>query len=258
MNTPKKAQTRQAKIRDMLQKKDIINIQEFCEKLDVSIATIRNDLATLEKNGYLKRVLGGAISTEGTPRNTMYSSRVNLNKAEKKKIAEYAVTHYLRNDMTIVLDAGTTNHFIAEQILESDLSCRVITNAFNIVSLFSKVPNIEVISAGGKLDKDHNAFHDQDALYQLKKYHADIYFLSPNGIDINKMITSSAKDESEIKKFFISSAKKTVVVADYSKFGKSADYFLTNFASITCILTDDKLDNTTYKLLSKIVKIKCI
>ncbi len=86
MNNSKKARIRQSKIRDMLQKKDVIKLQEFCEELNASIATIRNDLTYLEEMGVLKRVLGGAISTEGTPRNTGYHARITMAKKKKWKL----------------------------------------------------------------------------------------------------------------------------------------------------------------------------
>ena len=49
MNNSKKARIRQDKIRDMLLTKELISVQEFCEQLNASQATIRNDLTYLEQ-----------------------------------------------------------------------------------------------------------------------------------------------------------------------------------------------------------------
>ena len=61
MNNRKKAEIRHEQIKNMLMKKEIVGIHEFCEKLKVSEATIRNDLTYLERAGILKRILGGAV-----------------------------------------------------------------------------------------------------------------------------------------------------------------------------------------------------
>ena len=49
MNNSKKARIRQDKMRDMLLTKELISVQEFCEQLNASQATIRNDLTYLEQ-----------------------------------------------------------------------------------------------------------------------------------------------------------------------------------------------------------------
>ena len=138
VNNNKKALIRQGKIRDMLVQKDVVTLKEFCETLNASVATIRNDLTSLEKQGVLKRVLGGAVSIEGTPTNTRYSTRINLYKEEKQKIAKYAVDNFVKEGMVIALDAGSTCHYAAQYILEKDIECTIITNAFNIVNILSK------------------------------------------------------------------------------------------------------------------------
>ena len=241
MNNSKKAKVRQAKIRDLLLKKDVVTLQEFCTSLQASTATIRNDLTFLEKEGVLKRVLGGAISCEGTPRNTGYHTRINLFKEEKESIAKYVVHKYVRKGMCIALDAGSTNHYIALEIVKQEIPCTILTYSFNVSSLFANTSFITLYCVGGKLDREHNAFHDDIANASMKKLKSDIYFLSPNGIDIKAGISSSALEESEMKRSMIENAKEIYIVADHSKFHKIAPYPLLDFTKETPIITDAKL-----------------
>lgn len=254
MNNSNKARLRQSKIRDLLLKKEVISIQEFCKILDVSIATIRNDLTSLEKQGLLKRVLGGAISCEGTPQNTGYHARINLYKEEKKRIAQYVVDTHIKKDMRITLDAGSTNHYIALWLLEKEIPCTIITNAFNVISLLGKSSFINLYSAGGLLDKEHNAYHDEVAKNAVAQWESDIYFLSPNGIDVEKGITSSAKEENEIKRVFAKKCKKVIVVADHSKFYKKANYSLMKCENVSEVVCDAN-ENIDYKTISPYIKI---
>lgn len=242
MNNSKKARIRQSKIREMLVKKDVVTLKEFCDTLQVSVATIRNDLTYLEKQGVLKRVLGGAISIEGTPTNMVYHTRINLYKEEKKQVAKYALDTYVKEGMCIALDAGSTCQFLAQYLLEKDIACTVITNAFNVISLLSKSDKIEIYSAGGKLDKAHNSYHDDIAVQSMKKLKSDVYFLSPNGICADAGITSTAKEENTIKRLMMKNAEKTIVLADSSKFEREASILLASFDEIECIITNKEIN----------------
>ena len=107
---------------------------------------------------------------------------VNLYKEEKQKIAKYAVDNFVKEGMVIALDAGSTCHYAAQYILEKDIECTIITNAFNIVNILSKSDKINLFCAGGFLDKEHNSYHDETALKCMEMMKSDILFLSPNGI----------------------------------------------------------------------------
>lgn len=240
MNNAKKARIRQGKIRDMLQKKDVIKLHEFCSELNASIATIRNDLTYLESQGLLKRVFGGAISTEGTPRNTGYHARITMLKQEKMEIAQYVCDRFIREGSVVCLDAGSSNHYIAQMILERDIACCVVTNSFNAATILAKAKKVQLHCAGGVLNREQNAFYDDVAYRSLKGIQSDVYFVSPNGISLDKQITSSAKQENKMKKMFAQQAKKIIVVADHSKFDKVANEALLTFEEVDEIVCDAK------------------
>lgn len=241
MNNSKKARIRQERIRDMLLGKDFIGLHEFCSELQASEATIRNDLSYLEKQHMLKRVLGGAISTEGTPRNTNYHLRSSLYIDDKAQIANYAVTHFIKPEMTITLDAGTTCRYIAQELVNRKIPCNVITNSLAAAHVLEKSDVIQLYLIGGKYDKEHASFYDHTTIDVIADIYSDIYFLSPNGIDIKGQITSSASNEHAVKQAFIKQAKDIIIVADHSKFEKTAMKVLCSFDQITCILSDSHI-----------------
>ncbi|MEG0410922.1 MAG: DeoR/GlpR family DNA-binding transcription regulator [Erysipelotrichaceae bacterium] len=251
MNNNKKAQIRHNQIRDMLLKKDIIDVHEFCDTLHASQATIRNDLAYLENLNYLKRVLGGAVSTEGTPRNTTFHSRISIFKQEKEEIASYVVKNYIKKGMIIALDAGTTCLAIAQKLMEEDISCEVITYSFAVANMLSKTNHISIYLAGGKLDYKHYSFHDELTLACIEKLHCDLFFLSPNGIDINAQITSAATQENIIKTTLMKQANQTVVVCDHSKFNKTALKVLCKLNEVEAIVTDQNIDKDILQHFNK-------
>lgn len=216
MNTNKKALARQAAIRDMLQKQEVVTLDQFCESLHASVATIRNDLTTLEKEGCLRRVRGGAVSTEGTPRNTVYASRIHLNERAKREVAARAIER-IQPGMTIILDAGTTCAKLAQMILEKGIVCTVYTPSLTAIQILSRSPSVELIGAGGRLDRDHNRF---EGMFD-KEIAADIYFLVPDGL-CDGMATGADREESARKQMYMRCARTTICLADDSKAGRKA------------------------------------
>lgn len=250
MNNRKKAEIRHEQIKNMLMKKEIVGIHEFCEKLKVSEATIRNDLTYLERAGILKRILGGAVLVEGTPKNTSYYLRSTLYQEEKSQIADYAVRHYIKEGMTVALDAGTTCCHIAARLAEEDISCSVITNSYSAAAALVKCPKIDLYLAGGRLDINPNSFHDEIALECIRRMYADVFFLGTDGIGVQGQITSSANDENIIKLAMMQQSKKTIVAADHSKFEKYGLKVLCSFDAVDRLITDGKIpDHVAKKVL---------
>lgn len=251
MNNSKKAKIRQDKIRDMLLTQDVVTIHEFCEKLHASEATIRNDLTLLESQHVLKRVLGGAISTEGTPRNTSLHLRTALYNEDKQNIAAYVVAHYIEPGMTIALDAGTTCRFIARALVESKMPVQVITNNFHAASILMKGEQIDLFLAGGRIDRNHGSCHDDNTLDMINSIHCDRFFLSPNGIDSLAQVTSTAIDEHAAKMAFIHQSDEIILVADHSKIGKSAIKVICQLEDASVLITDKKADPNEIQKIEK-------
>ena len=214
MNTNKKACMRRDAIRDMLQKQEVVTLQEFCQVLHASVATIRSDLTVLEKQGCLRRVRGGAVSTEGTPRNTVYASRVHLNEREKEQIARQAA-ELLQEDMTVVLDAGTTCARLAQEILNRGLRCTVITASWTAAEILSRSSDVTLQVTGGRLDREHNRLTGGFPA----GLQADLYFLSPDGI-AGDQATGSDPEESARKAATARACGQVVCLADPSKINR--------------------------------------
>ncbi len=171
------------------------------------------------------------------------------------EIAAYVVEHFVSKGSVITLDAGSTNHYIAQEILERDISCTVITNSFNAAGVLAKADNVTLCCAGGVLDRKQNAFFDDAAIESLKHSKSDVYFLSPNGVSLDHAITSSAQSEGAIKRLFIQNAKKVIVVLEHSKFDKEASEELLSFDEVDTIVCDKKTSLEVIKKYEKVVKV---
>lgn len=241
MQTNKKAEQRRRKITEYVSAKGAAKLSELCAYFNSSEATIRNDLTALEKQGLLQRVLGGAISNIDTIRNPVLSQRMNKNNEEKKQIARYVAEHFLKPDMTISLDSGTTGMELAREIVARKIPCTIVTNSFHAAYLLSKSSEVTICLCGGTYDHDHGSFHDEIAERTLDSYFCEICFLCPNGIDENGLVTNSGTTEQAIKSKMLRQAKKVIVLADHSKLMKTELKVLCNSRDVDCLITDSKV-----------------
>ena len=82
-------------------------ISELSDELHVSEATVRRDLETLESQGIIRRVYGGAELLRKRHIEPLYEEKASLHAPEKARIAEAAVKFVQEGD-TIFLDGGST------------------------------------------------------------------------------------------------------------------------------------------------------
>ena len=117
-----------AKILSILEHMGSVTDQQLMTELDASESTVRRDLNTLDANGQLVKVHGGAIL-----KNTVYSTiddevvhRKEQNREAKDKIARYAAGLITAEDF-VYIDAGTTTERMIDYI--ANRQAVFVTNA---------------------------------------------------------------------------------------------------------------------------------
>ena len=91
---------------EMLKGEQVISVHNFARRLYVSEATVRRDLAELEKQGFVRRVYGGATLMKGN-KDVPLSLRENEAAAAKSEIGRQAAALVRENDV-LFLDASST------------------------------------------------------------------------------------------------------------------------------------------------------
>ena len=100
---PLAAQRRQ-RLLALLRHHGALGTRELAERLEVSEATVRRDLALLARRGLLRREHGGALLPEAEP---PYAEKLQRNQRAKEAIAQRAAA-LVPDGATVVLDSGTT------------------------------------------------------------------------------------------------------------------------------------------------------
>lgn len=218
-----------------------ISFEGLAKDLKVSEDTIRRDIDALGRSGLLVKVRGGAIVPSSNP--LSFQDRTGVFTEGKSIIALKAI-QVLKNARTVFMDGGTTMMVLASN-LPADSSFRVITNNIELVSILTNFQGIEIVVLGGSYNRLTKTNIGPFTCQEVGRYQADVYFMGICSINSTYGVTAAVLEDGEVKKAFIKSALKTVVLSNAEKL-ETTDFFKVCTLDevdtlITDLPSDDKL-----------------
>ncbi|TWT25415.1 DeoR/GlpR family DNA-binding transcription regulator [Planomicrobium sp. CPCC 101110] len=232
-----KRQVRHQKIQALLVERQLIGVRELAQILGCSEATLRNDLREMEKSSLIKRSHGGVLSNSEA--DSSHDEALEVQKNEKKAIAQYVVDHILKNNDTIVLDTGTTTLILAEYISKSSLELNIVTNSIETASILTKNKKLVIIVPGGEYDSHLDTLDTSESVEFYKKIHADYYFMTCNGIDPKDGFTVPYTKMIPIKQVIRNQVTSTIVLADSSKIGQVTTRKICGLNEVDMLIVDN-------------------
>lgn len=212
-----------------------ISVEELASTFSVSVETIRRDLKTLDKNGLLVRVHGGATSKETCDVGTSFVHRAKSNVEDKQQLVEIAIS-LIKKQSVIGLDASSSSWLLAQSM--PNIQCTVVTNSINIINALEKKNNINIISIGGNYSEKYKSFYGIIARNTLSKMSLDLCFISCVGVDLNSGVWDSNEYNYEIKQSLMSVSNKTILIADKSKLNKRSLLKICDLDELDCLITN--------------------
>ncbi len=228
------------KIKSVLEERKTVKVSELSKACDVSENTIRRDLIDLERMGYCYRIKGGATLLERSNDRTPFSSRLALHRESKSHIAQKAA-ELVKCGSTIILDSGTTTVELAEELLEKE-HITVITPSLAAADILSGNQNITLILPGGIVNPSSRSLTGQPAEQFFSEVHADLLFLAVKAVSPETGLSDHTIIESSVKKQMLKAADKIIVLADYSKLGKTALSRICSIEDVDILITDSIAD----------------
>jgi len=111
-----KAAERQLRIRQLFESRDFVDLETLCREFDASESSVRRDLDTLEEEGALRRVYGGAVSVQSSPNHAFdFAAESVRQSAEKDRIARLTAG-LIEDGQTVILDGGSTVAAVAREL----------------------------------------------------------------------------------------------------------------------------------------------
>ena len=229
------SEERRRLIYKMIAQKKRVVVNEISERFHTSAVTIRNDLKTLEKQGIILRVHGGAILNDTLLTDIALTEKERLHRVEKMHIAQKAKEMINEGDV-IILDSGSTTTFIARHV-KFMKNIVIITNAVNIASELA-ASEVEVLVTGGILREKSFSLVGPIAEESIRTITADKFFLGVDGIDFEHGLTTPNLLEAKINRLMVKAASEVILVADSSKFGRKTLGVIAELNEIDRIITD--------------------
>ena len=231
---------RQECILDMLARDGKVRVKELSEKFQVTEDCIRKDLGALEKRGKLKRTYGGAVVRRENLHILEVSKHRDTDVEAKRRIAQAAVRLIGEHDM-VFLDISTSNLAIAELLVKMDREVKVVTNMIDILVVLSHNPKIQLVFAGGKINKSRDGFWGGMTLDFISRLKPDIAFVGAVGVDVKENSVSTYDIEDGINKAaIIRVSKRAYVVAEARKLSSDGNYNYVTLDTLSGIITDEE------------------
>ena len=219
-----------------LRKEQVLSYRQITELLGVSHMTARRDVAVLVEEGRVQATPGGAAMPTRLLSEPRRAEKAATDLAEKTAIARVAA-EMVTDSMTIYLDAGTTVQAVRPH-LEQRRELTVVSNDLTTVQAFLDHPSVDLISIGGRVDRDNQSTIGRLAALALAELSLDIAFLSSSSWDARHGITTPVEAKVEPKRAAVASATTTVLLADSGKFGRFAKYRVLSLDELDTIITD--------------------
>ena len=210
-----------------------VTLVDLGQILNVSYDSVRRDIIELEDRGLLKKVHGGAIAHSYL---SMKSSKgLGIVNTEFVTIAKKALKLF-ENNKIILMDGGTTNFYIAEQ-LPKNLEITIVTNNPHLATALSEHPKIEIIMLGGSFYKRYQITIGSKTIKDLEHIQADLYFMGTNSISIESGLAIRHYEESILKQKMMNVSRRTVTCVLEEKINRKENFKVCDFSDLDYLIT---------------------
>ncbi|MGQ3487001.1 DeoR/GlpR family DNA-binding transcription regulator [Roseovarius pacificus] len=226
---------RQPDILEIARTEGKVMVEDLAERFDVTVQTIRRDLTELANAGKLERVHGGAILPSGVT-NIIYDERRRLNEDAKQAIAR-ACAAAIADSSSVFLDIGTTTEAVAHELLDHS-NLMVVTNNMNVANILLANKTCEIVVAGGSLRRSDNGLVGNLTARTIENFKFDTAILGCSALDEDGDLLDFDIQEVVVGQTLLRRSREVFLVADHSKFQRSAPVRIGSLRDIDRIFTD--------------------
>lgn len=236
------AKERQNKIIEMMSENSgIIKMTDIVQVFHVSHETARRDLETLQDNGVVKRIYGGAILKDEQPILNEFTTRSESRKTgikERQAIGKAAAA-LVKEGETVLLSSGTTVLEVAKN-LKNMKNLTIVTNSLAIINELSDKP-FDIYVIGGKLDTNELNMSGFMGIKALQIVYVDKLFIGAGGVTFEHGISDYSLSDMGIREEMLNRASCSILVAHSEKFGKNTFSVGLPLSKINIVVSDDQL-----------------
>lgn len=218
--TDRPVSERQREILALAEAQGFVTIENLAQRFGVSAQTVRRDIIALDQAGLLQRFHGGAGSNERVESMRLgHAHKKELSPEAKRRIGERAAA-LVPDGATLFLDVGTTVEAAAEALDRRD-GLRIFTNNLRAALRFDPGRH-QVHVLGGMLTGRDGSLTGGGVITVLSGLNLDFALIGCSGIEPGGRVMDFDLNKIEVKKTAMRIAGSSLLLADSSKFGRSA------------------------------------
>nr|WP_321253395.1 DeoR/GlpR family DNA-binding transcription regulator [uncultured Ruegeria sp.] len=229
---------RQSDILEIARQQGRVTVEGLAEQFSVTVQTIRRDLAELADMGKLDRVHGGAVLHSGVS-NIGYEDRRGLNEEAKSRIGEICAAS-IPDGASVFMNIGTSTEAVARHLLDHK-NLMVVTNNMNVANILVENPECRVVVAGGVLRRSDGGLIGDLTASTIRQFKVDYAIIGCSALDADGDLLDFDFQEVQVSQTIIAQARQTFLVADQSKFQRTAPARIASLADIGMFFTDHAL-----------------
>lgn len=226
---------RHAEIVQLAKESGRVLVDDLALRFDVSPQTIRKDLNELCDKRLLARVHGGAMIPSGIE-NMEYEARRRIAADEKQAIGRAAAA-LVPDNASLFINIGTTTEAVSEA-LGDHKGLMVITNNINVANRMRVQPSIEVVIAGGVVRGSDGGVVGEAAVDFFRQFKADYAVIGASAIDEDGALLDFDFREVKVAQAIIANARHVILVADSTKFERTAPVRIAHLSQVSSFVTD--------------------
>jgi DeoR family transcriptional regulator of aga operon len=229
---------RRVELLELVRRRGVATVEEISAELEVSSSTVRRDLERLGREGALRRAHGGARAVEGTTFEPLFRDRRRYNVREKERIGRFAAT-LIEPGQSVIFDSSSTVLGAVEELERRRVPITAVTNDVGIASALADLSEVEVVVPGGEIRAGSFTLLGSHTVSFLGRLHADVALVGVHAIT-DGMLSDTSLSVAEAKRAMIGAARRTVLLADHSKFGPPAFFEVARIDAVQDLVTDER------------------
>ncbi len=219
------------------------SVEELARLLGASRETIRRDLTDLAGRGMLRKVHGGALAQNGhghghgraTIDEGPFAHRMHEAVEAKRAIGEAAAALFMPGD-NLFVDTGTTTVYFGEALASRE-NLTIVTNSTLIATPASTGRGNAVYMLGGRFRANGSETLGSIAVQHIPLFSGAHVVLTVGAINAEGIFDFDI-EEAEIAKAMLEQGKRLTVLADATKFGRSAVFRVAGLERIERLVCD--------------------
>lgn len=231
---------RQQLIAQLVHESGSVAVTALETEFGVSPATVRRDLAELERQGKLRRTHGGAVMPGVAQHEDSYQQRLGEAVEAKKRLAR-AASALLEAEESVFIDSSTTAYYAVQRMLADASNVTFLTSLLPVMDLVSTAdPSaVNLVGFGGMFRALTLSFVGPCTVRMIESYRADRTFFSVKGITPEGQLTEANPLEAEVKRAMIRQATSPVLLVDGRKFERRGLSVITHIREAALVLAAD-------------------